>query len=77
MHCRHHITDGGHNGPEMGWQKYWTMLKIILKLFMGHKYKNTNQISYKVIALVIEIIVHSVFNGKIPSLAHNNLLKKR
>ena len=37
------------------------MLKMILQLFMGPKHKNTNQISYKVIALVIEITVDKVF----------------
>ena len=61
------MTDGGHNGPKIGMAEVLDMLKMILKLFMGHKHKNANQISYKVIALVIGTIVHSVFNGKVPS----------
>ena len=53
----------------------WIKLEMILTVFTGHTHKKQqlNQISYRALALVVEIILHSVFMGKYLKSAHIDL----
>ena len=54
------MTDGGHNGREVGMADVLDYFKMTLKVFKDHKHKNTNQTPYRALALSAEIIIHSV-----------------
>ena len=47
------MTDGGHNGREVGMADVLDYAKMMLKVFNGHKHikKNTNQVSHRALVL--------------------------